>query len=98
MKKCDSAVTTGVCYLSHLSVLFVPRVCSLSHLRVLFVSISVLIVTLLGWNIRKEYIRKIYCVSKSLSKPDDLRSQVGANFSLTGNHTLATCECREVVS
>ena len=98
MKECVSAVRTGVCYLSHLSVLIVPRVCYLSHLRVLFVSLSVLIVTLLGWNIRKEYIRKINCVRKSLSKPDDLRSQVGANFSLTGNHTLAACECREVVA
>jgi hypothetical protein len=98
MKKCDSAVRTGVCYLSHLSVLIVPRVCYLSHLHVLFVSLSVLIVTLLGWNIRKEYIRKINCVRKSLSKPDDLRSQVGANFSLAGNHTLAAFECREVVA
>jgi hypothetical protein len=97
MKKCDSAARTGVCYLSHLSVLIVPRVCYLSHLRVLFVSLSVLIVPLLGKNIRKEYIRKIKCVRKSLSKPDDLRSQVGANFSLTGNHTHATFECREVV-
>ena len=77
MKKCVSAVRTGVCYLSHL---------------------SVLIVTLLGWNIRKEYIRKINCVRKSLSKPDDLRSQAGANLSLTGNHTLAACDCREVVA
>ena len=93
MKKCVSAV----CSLSHLPVLFVPRVCSLSHLSVLFVSLSVLIVTLLGWNIRKEYIRKINCVRKSLSKPDDLRSQVGANFSLAGSHTLAAFECREVV-
>ena len=98
MKKCDSAVRMGVCSLSHLSVLFVPRVCSLSHRRVLFVSLSVLIVTLLGWYIRKEYIRKIKSVRKSLSKPDDLRSQVGANFSLAGIHTLAACACREVVS
>ena len=97
MKKCDSAVRTGVCYLSHLRVLIVPRVCSLSHLRVLFVPLSVLIVTLLGWNIRKECIRKINSVRKSLSKPDDLRSQVGANLSLTGNRTLAAFECREVV-
>jgi hypothetical protein len=66
MKKCVSAVRTGVCYLSHLSVLIVPRVCYLSHLRVLFVSPSVLIVTLLGWNIRKECIRKIKSVRKSL--------------------------------
>jgi hypothetical protein len=65
MKKCDSAVRTGVCSLSHLSVLIVPRVCSLSHLRVLFVSISVLIVTLLGWNIRKECIRKIVTLQPS---------------------------------
>ena len=98
MKKCDSAVRTGVCYLSHLSVLIVPRVCYLSHLRVLIVSLSVLIVPLLEKNIRKECIRKIKSVRKSLSKPADLRSQVGTNFSLTGNHTLAACECREVVS
>ena len=97
MKKRNSGMGGGVCSLSHLPVLFVPRVCYLSHLRVLFVSLSVLIVTLLGWNIRKEYIRKINCVRKSLSKPDDLRSQVGANYSLTGNHTLAAFECREVV-
>ena len=99
MKTCESAVRTGVCYLSHLSVLIVPRVCSLSHLRVLFVSLSVLIVTLLGKNIRNnKVIRKIESVRKSLSKPDDLRSQVRANFSLAGNHTLAACECREVVA
>ena len=98
MKKCDSAVRTGVCSLSHLSVLIVPRVCSLSHLRVLFVPLSVLIVPLLGKNIRNVCIRKIESVRKSLSKPDDLRSQVGANFSLTGNRILATFECREVVS
>ena len=94
MKKCES----GVCYLSHLSVLIVPRVCYLSHLGVLFVSMSVLIVTLLGWNIRKEDIRKINCVRKSLSKPADLRSQVTTDFSLAGNHTLAACECSEVVT
>ena len=98
MKKCDAAVRIGVCYLSHLPVLFVPRVCSLSHLRVLFVSLSVLIVPLLGKNIRNVCIRKIESVRKSLSKPDDLRSQVRANLSLTGNHTLAACECREVVA
>ena len=97
MKKCNSSVRTGVCYLSHLPVLIVPRVCSLSHLPVLFVSLSVLIVPLLGKNIRKECIRKIKSVRKSLSKPANLRSQVGANVSLAGIHTLATCECREVV-
>jgi hypothetical protein len=97
MKNRDYLLGGGVCYLSHLSVLIVPRVCYLSHLRVLFVSLSVLIVTLLGKNIRKECIRKIESVRKSLSKPDDLRSQVGTNFSLTGNQTLAACECMEVV-
>ena len=70
----------------------------MSHLRVLFVSITVLIVPLLGKNIRKECIRKIKSVRKSLSKPADLRSQVGANFPLTGNHTLAACDCSEVVA
>ena len=94
MKRRDS----GVCYLSHLPVLIVPRVCYLSHLPVLFVSLSVLIVPLLGKNIRNVCIRKIKSVRKSLSKPDDLRSQVGANFSLMGNHTLAAFDCREVVA
>ena len=98
MKKCVSAVRTGVCYLSHLSVLIVPRVCYLSHLCVLFVSISVLIVTLLGWYIRKECIRKIKSVRKSLSKPAHLRWQVGARFPLAGTSTLAACDCREVVA
>ena len=98
MKKCVSAVRTGVCYLSHLSVLIVPRVCYLSHLPVLIVPPGVLFVTLLGCNIRNnKIVRKIESVRKSLSKPDDLRSQVGANFSLTGNHTLAAFECKEVV-
>jgi hypothetical protein len=97
MKKRDSGMGGKLCYLSHLSVLIVPRVCYLSHLRVLFVSLSVLIVTLLGKNIRNVCIRKIKSVRKSLSKPDDLRSQVRANLSLTGNHTLPASECREVV-
>ena len=98
MKKCGFLVGGKVCYLSHLPVLFVPRVCYLSHLLCAFVPLSVLIVPLLGKNIRKECIRKIESVRKSLSKPDDLRSQVGAKFSLAGNHTLAACECREVVA
>jgi hypothetical protein len=98
MKKCDAMVRTGVCYLSHLPVLIVPRVCYLSRLRVLFVSVSVLIVTLLGKNIRNVCIRKMELVRKSLSKPADLRSQVGANFSPVGNTTLAEFDCREVVA
>ena len=97
MKKCVSAMRTGVCVLSHLTLCFVPRLCVLSHLTLCIVSLTLCFVTLLGWNIRKECIRKINCVRKSLSKPDDLRSQVGANLSLAGNHTLAAFECREVV-
>ena len=98
MKKCVSLLGGKVCYLSHLPVLIVPRVCYLSRSPVLIVPLGVLIVPLLGKNIRKVCIRKIESVRKSLSKPDDLRSQVGANFSLAGIHTLAACACREVVS
>jgi hypothetical protein len=96
MKRCDSAVWTGVCYLSHLSVLIVPRLCVLSHLALCFVSLTLCFVPLLGKNIRNVCIRKMKSVRKSLSKPADLRSQVGANFSLAGK-TLAACECMEVV-
>jgi hypothetical protein len=85
--------------LSHLPVLFVPVVCYLSHLSVLFVSLSVLIVTLLGKNIRKKkMIRKINSVRKSLTKPADLRWHVGTRFPLTGTSTLAAWDCREVVA
>lgn len=99
MKNCGGVLVGGkVCSLSHLPVLFVPRVCSLSHLPVLFVPLGVLIVPLLGKNIRNTWIRKINSVRKSLSKPADLRSQVGANFSPVGNHTLPACDCKEVVA
>ena len=84
MKKCVSAMRT--------------RLCVLSHLALCIVSLTLCFVPLLGKNIKKECIRKINCVRKSLSKPDDLRSQVGANFSLMGNHTLAAFDCREVVA
>jgi hypothetical protein len=97
MKKCCSAVRTRLCVLSHLTLCFVPRLCVLSHLALCFVSLTLCFVPLLGKNIRNVCIRKMKSVRKSLSKPDDLRSQVGANFSLAGIHTLAACECREVV-
>jgi hypothetical protein len=98
MKKSGAVVRTDLCYLSHLPVLFVPRVCYLSHLPVLFVSVYVLIVTLLGKNIRNVCIRKMELVRKSLSKPADLRSQVGAKLSPEGRRTLAACDRREVVA
>jgi len=99
MKNCCGVVTGGkVCSLSHLPVLIVPGVCYLSHLPVLFVPLGVLIVTLLGKNIRNTWIRKIKSVRKSLSKPADLRSQVGANFSPVGRRTLPGFDCKEVVA
>lgn len=98
MKNCYVVVGGKVCSLSHLPVLIVPRVCYLSHPPVLFVSLGVLIVPLLGKNIRNVWIRKINSVRKSLSKPADLRSQVGAKFSPEGRRTLAGFDRREVVA
>ena len=98
MRMSTAVVVIDVCVLSHLPVCFVPRVCVLSHLGVCFVPVSVCFVPLLVKNIRKEWIRKINPVRKSLSNPADLRSQAGANLSLEGNQTLAACDRREVVA
>jgi hypothetical protein len=58
---------------------------------------GVLIVPLLGKNIKNISIRKIKPVRKSLSKSAHLRWQIGANFSLPGIHTPAALDRREVI-
>jgi hypothetical protein len=98
MKNGVAAVGKCLCVLSHLSLCFVPTLCVLSHWALCIVPATLCFVTLLGKSIRNRCIRKMNLLRKSLSKPADLRSQVGASFSLTGDRILLGFDPREVVA
>ena len=92
MRMLSAAVRMNLCVLSHLTLCFVSVVCVLSHLTLCIVPLTLCFVPLLGKSIRKESIRKINPLRKTVSKPAfAFGGQVAPTLALDGTSAAGHC-------